>query len=436
MSDTPTTNHTMKHTTLAIATLLLGACQSTELDNGVSQPKTLNPGSPGANPVAEGLEQSTGQVQDAIQAGAKEASAAVDRTQDEFNRLRRDMGLEPVEVETNLPKDVAEAKPNTAGLNGAVEAAADEVNAAAKNAEEWALNKGKAAEAKLDGAIQDAKDDLLKAKPEDVDLKGANPDALDLPSIKDVEPVIQDMELSEAEIRELEAAGKLPPLPIEEATPEEMKAIEGVMDQGVPAADANQMDKTELDRVVEASTPAPKADEIPNAMSIEDMEARMRQLATPGAEHTVLNPLEGTFQATVELWMAPGAKPELSTGTSINTWALGQRFMQTTYTGQFMGEVFHGFGHLGFDKVRGQYVGYWVDSMGTQMMNISTGQASLDGKSITLRRVTKDAITGKDVEMKEVLNIKNENQHEWEMWGHAPDGTYYRQARIAYTRQK
>src|SRR5438046_2513087 len=62
------------------------------------------------------------------------------------------------------------------------------------------------------------------------------------------------------------------------------------------------------------------------------MEA-MTKAATPGEAHMKLEPLVGTFSATVKLWSDPTRPPEESSGAARNSWALENRFVQEQFEG-------------------------------------------------------------------------------------------------------
>src|SRR3989442_441387 len=51
------------------------------------------------------------------------------------------------------------------------------------------------------------------------------------------------------------------------------------------------------------------------------------KVATPGEAHKWLEPVVGTWDAKITMWMTPGAPPQESTGTSENKWVLGGRFV-------------------------------------------------------------------------------------------------------------
>src|SRR6185369_14935429 len=109
------------------------------------------------------------------------------------------------------------------------------------------------------------------------------------------------------------------------------------------------------------------------------MEAMMKAM-TPGDAHKLLDGMAGTWDAKVTMWMAPGQEPTVSTGTSENSWVLGNREMMEKFSGTFMGMPFSGIGYTGYDNIKKQYWGTWMDSMSTGMM-MSTGSTADNGKT-------------------------------------------------------
>ena len=207
-----------------------------------------------------------------------------------------------------------------------------------------------------------------------------------------------------------------------------------------PALPPNPLEASSFRNATEAIYPKPGSTIPASASSAsfdpDALEALMSELATPGEEHRWLGQLTGTWKADVQYWVLPGTEPAHSKGTLHTVWSLGERFLQLDYRGSVMGQPFQGFGHIGYDKVRGQFVGYWVDSTGTQMMNVATGVRSRDQKTLTLRRRALDPLSGLERDMKETLTIQGPDELQWQLWGYAPDGTYFRMARIVYRRAK
>jgi hypothetical protein len=158
----------------------------------------------------------------------------------------------------------------------------------------------------------------------------------------------------------------------------------------------------------------------------------MMKAATPGEAHKRLSSMAGTWDTTVKMWMDPNAPPHVSTGTSVNKWVLGRRWMQQTFNGTFMGQPFHGVGYTGYDNVKGEYVGTWMDTASTSMM-VSTGKAE-DDKTYSFSSTMADPVTKKSVDLKTKVIVADKNHHTMEMWGPGPDGNVYKMMEINYTR--
>jgi len=164
------------------------------------------------------------------------------------------------------------------------------------------------------------------------------------------------------------------------------------------------------------------------------MEA-MQKAATPGEAHKKLEAVVGTFDTKVKTWMDPSKPPEESTGTSENTWVLGNRYVQMKYQGTMMGQPFSGMGYQGYDNVTKKYVGTWMDSMGTGIM-MTTGHADQSGKTMTMTGSTADPVSGKMMKLTEKITVKDNDHHSFEMWAPGPDGKPVKMMEIEYTRKK
>ena len=128
--------------------------------------------------------------------------------------------------------------------------------------------------------------------------------------------------------------------------------------------------------------------------AMEEMMKKAEAACTPGAAHQALEPLVGEWNAEVKTWMAPDTPPSVSQGTAKSTWSLKGRFVQQEFSGEFMGQPFHGISITGYDKVRQKYRSVWVDDMSTTMV-VSEGDADGDGKVITLGGSYACAMTGR-----------------------------------------
>ena len=161
----------------------------------------------------------------------------------------------------------------------------------------------------------------------------------------------------------------------------------------------------------------------------------MMKAGIPGDAHKKLDGMAGTWDTKITMWMMPGMDPMTSTGTSSNQWVMGGRYLEQRYKGDFMGMPFEGVGYTGYDNVKKQYWGTWMDNMSTAMMR-STGTASADGKTWEFEATMSDPMTGTDTTAKEKLTVVDADHHTLEMWMAGPDGKMFKSMEIAYARKK
>lgn len=162
------------------------------------------------------------------------------------------------------------------------------------------------------------------------------------------------------------------------------------------------------------------------------MEAMMRT-GTPGAEHKALQPFVGSWNAKVSWWMDPKQPPSESSGTMINTWIYGGRYLEQKFVGDMSGERFEGSGLWGFDVAAGKYIGIWYDSMSTAMSR-SVGPVSKDGKTFRMTAFNTDPVSGAESCGEEVVTLDNPNQHTMTMWEDR-GGEKVMTMKIVYTRK-
>lgn len=163
------------------------------------------------------------------------------------------------------------------------------------------------------------------------------------------------------------------------------------------------------------------------------MEA-MVKAATPGDPHKKLDQFAGTWSTKISMWMAPGTQPMVSEGTAENRMAFGGRYLEQRFKGDFMGMTFEGLGYTGYDNVKKQFWGTWMDNMSTGMMS-STGWMP-DNKTWIFSGTAPDPMTGKDARVEERITVVDSDHHTMEMFGAAPDGTMFKMMEIQFTRKK
>jgi len=181
--------------------------------------------------------------------------------------------------------------------------------------------------------------------------------------------------------------------------------------------------------VIAQDKPAAKKMEMDPAM----MEAMMKA-AMPGPAHKALDGMVGSWDTKVTSWMMPGGDPMTSAGTSENKWVMGGRYVEQRFKGDMMGMPFEGLGYSGYDNVKKQYFGTWIDNMSTGMMtSVGTGG---DAKTMHFKGTYADPMTGKDVTCDEKVTMVDADHMIFEMWGPGPDGKNFKMMEIAYSRKK
>jgi hypothetical protein len=134
------------------------------------------------------------------------------------------------------------------------------------------------------------------------------------------------------------------------------------------------------------------------------------------------------------MFMDPSAPPSVSKGTAKATWAMGGRFVQQEFNGEFMGKPFHGLAFTGYDNIRKKYSSSWIDDMSTGMF-MSEGQADKAGKVFTFEGTHSCPETGETHKAaKQVIRVINRDKHVYEM--HDPSkGANSKTMEITYTRK-
>ena len=153
-------------------------------------------------------------------------------------------------------------------------------------------------------------------------------------------------------------------------------------------------------------TAAPKASgAAPTAAQQKEMMEQMAKLAAPGPAHEHLKACVGTWKATVKMYM--GGQPQVSEGTSEMHMTLGDRFLEQSYKGTFMGQPFEGHGFTGYDNQKSVYQSVWIDNSST-MMTVSEGTWDDASKSL-ISKSTMLGPDGKPGEVRTVMKLVDPN---------------------------
>jgi len=161
----------------------------------------------------------------------------------------------------------------------------------------------------------------------------------------------------------------------------------------------------------------------------------LQKASTPGEPHKKLDALVGTFDTRVRSWIDPSKPPEDSTGTSVNSWVLGGRYVEQQFEGTMLGEPFTGIGYTGYDNIQKKYVSVWLDTAGTGMIYL-IGSVDATGKTIAGRATMWDPVYAKPFPVESKLVITDRDHHSFELVGKAPNGRMSKLVEIQYTRKK
>lgn len=154
----------------------------------------------------------------------------------------------------------------------------------------------------------------------------------------------------------------------------------------------------------------------------------------PTAHHLAMKADEGTWDAVVKSYGAPGQPPLESKAVEVNKIVGAGFWMQTEFKGQMAGAPFEGRGLFGYDPVAGTHVGTWVDSMGP-VPAILTGTCK-DGCREVTSTFTLAFGPGQSAVFREVAKQIDANHRTMAMWMTGKDGKEMLMMEIAYTRRK
>ncbi len=133
--------------------------------------------------------------------------------------------------------------------------------------------------------------------------------------------------------------------------------------------------------------------------AMDDATKKYLELISPDEHHKKLDAFVGSWETTTDMFMAPGAPPQHSTGSAEFKWVLGGRYLEQNVSSTIMGTPFHGIGFIGYDKSRKNYFMTWMDDMGTAFSS-ATGQYDPTDKILTLYGTMDDPM-GRGIAMNE-----------------------------------
>jgi Protein of unknown function (DUF1579) len=168
------------------------------------------------------------------------------------------------------------------------------------------------------------------------------------------------------------------------------------------------------------------------SQSQDDMKSMMAYM-TPGDLHKMMAKSVGDWTGAITMWSAPGAQPMSMTGESHNEMILGGRYLQGKSKGNMMGMPFEGISVTGYDNAKKVFVNSWIDNMGTGMIFLE-GQWDSKSNSIEFKGMMVDPSSGKDLAVREVMKIIDDNTQTMEMYTMA-GGKEFKSMEIKYVKK-
>ncbi|MBL0055042.1 MAG: DUF1579 domain-containing protein [Chitinophagaceae bacterium] len=146
-----------------------------------------------------------------------------------------------------------------------------------------------------------------------------------------------------------------------------------------------------------------------------------QDFATPGAMHKWMEKTNGTWEAELSNWNAPNTPPTKSKGTNVQSSVMGGRYVIGKFSTTMMGQPMEGMSTMGYDNGKKMFISTWIDNFGTGIIRM-TGTFNEATKTLSLKGIQTDPMTGKDMDIREEMTIIDDNAYSLAMYGTGPDG--------------
>jgi hypothetical protein len=154
----------------------------------------------------------------------------------------------------------------------------------------------------------------------------------------------------------------------------------------------------------------------------------------PTSHHLALKRAEGTWDAVVKMFMAPGKPPMISKAVEVNALVPGGLWLTSEFKSDMLGTPFEGRGIFGYDTATQKHVGTWADSMVTGLAH-PVGTCKDDCREVTML-FEGPGMDGKMTTYKEVTVEKDLDHRVMTMYTKGKDGKFELGMEIEYTRRK
>lgn len=158
------------------------------------------------------------------------------------------------------------------------------------------------------------------------------------------------------------------------------------------------------------------------------------EMGKPGPQHESLARFAGVWKAQGRTWMEPGGEPLPIAGTMRQRMILGDRFLESEWEGSLAGTTkFWGRSLDGYDRVAGEYVALWVDSMGT-LLHTYRGAPGPDANVRALRGTMPDPSGSGVTTVRNVTTYVSSQAYKFESWATPAGGEEFKAMEILFTR--
>lgn len=161
----------------------------------------------------------------------------------------------------------------------------------------------------------------------------------------------------------------------------------------------------------------------------------MDNATTPGDYQKRLEPMVGSFDVRVLIWVDPLKPPIETTASAVSTWVLGNRFVQTMLVGGPSADAFNAIGYIGYDNAAKQYQAAWMDD-GSTAVTLYSGGFGADGKSATMKSSIVNSSTGKPTPLELRMSLGASGGHVTQLWGQGFGTKMFKMMELQYTRIK
>jgi hypothetical protein len=154
---------------------------------------------------------------------------------------------------------------------------------------------------------------------------------------------------------------------------------------------------------------------------------------TPGEGQKKLDAMIGTFAVKIQTWATPSAIPVESQATSISSWVLDGRYVQSMLSGYVNGAPFNGIGYMAYDNVTKTYQAAWMDT-GSTGITWYTGAMDASGKSAIMKASVANPVTAKATPLELHVTLDGHGNHVTELWGTGVGHKMFKMMELRYTK--